>query len=220
MILQVTSAEGSDTSRLLKEGKGEGNPPLEDERTQKYDAVVLATPLTKDKTDIQFETSKNHTFGGRYERVVATLVHGTLRKEAFKMSGAVDDILVTNPDLVYNSIGRQLPLDIENCDKKGPSVYKLFSPSPLTQEQLSLFFSEVKEKESVDWLAYPHYPEKESGPALFELESGLYHLNAVEWASSAMEMSAVGARNVALLALKYLLNDPKFGNLYTQRDEL
>lgn len=32
------------------------------------------------------------------------------------------------------------------------------------------------------------------------MHNALYHVNAIEWIASAMEMSAIGGRNVALLA--------------------
>lgn len=51
----------------------------------------------------------------------------------------------------------------------------------------------------VDWLAYPEYGT-EAREDRFVLAPGLYHVNAIEWAASAMEMSLVGARNVAILA--------------------
>lgn len=34
----------------------------------------------------------------------------------------------------------------------------------------------------------------------FKLHDALYHVNAMEWVASAMEMSAIGGRNVAILA--------------------
>jgi prenylcysteine oxidase/farnesylcysteine lyase len=34
----------------------------------------------------------------------------------------------------------------------------------------------------------------------FKLHDALYYVNAIEWAASAMEMSAIGGRNVAILA--------------------
>lgn len=43
----------------------------------------------------------------------------------------------------------------------------------------------------------------------------MYHVNAIEWAASAMEMSAIGGRNVAILAFndykkKCFFNSKKF----------
>lgn len=34
----------------------------------------------------------------------------------------------------------------------------------------------------------------------FKLHDALYHVNAIEWAASTMEMSAIAGRNVAILA--------------------
>lgn len=34
----------------------------------------------------------------------------------------------------------------------------------------------------------------------FKLHDALYHINAIEWAASTMEMSAIAGRNVAILA--------------------
>ena len=53
------------------------------------------------------------------------------------------------------------------------------------------------------WLAYPHYtPPEKFLP--FQLDDGVFHVNAVERAASAMEMVSIGGRNVALLAHQYL----------------
>lgn len=49
--------------------------------------------------------------------------------------------------------------------------------------------------------AYPQY-STENRFDRFKLQDGLYHVNAIEWAASAMEMSAIGGRNVAILAYK------------------
>ncbi len=54
-----------------------------------------------------------------------------------------------------------------------------------------------------DWLAYPDYDVRQRASIdglSFELHPGLYYINAIEWAASALEMSAVGAKNVANLA--------------------
>ena len=53
-----------------------------------------------------------------------------------------------------------------------------------------------------DWLAYPHYKATENSPwpQPFKLAHNLYYTSAVEWAGSAMEMSAIAAKNVANFA--------------------
>lgn len=62
--------------------------------------------------------------------------------------------------------------------------------------------------EIIKWKAYPKYSNAEPGLD-FKLHDSLYHINAIEWAASAMEMSAIGGRNVAILAY----------NEYSERDK-
>uniref|UniRef100_A0A2P2I199 Prenylcysteine oxidase 1-like n=1 Tax=Hirondellea gigas TaxID=1518452 RepID=A0A2P2I199_9CRUS len=236
---QVTSVEASnDTPGLYTEGSNAlyKHHQLEDEeiRTQDYDVVIIATPLTADKSDIKFvnTTTKKRDFPGTFERITATFVEGRIRNEAFKLpaSDSIDEILSVNPALVYNSIGLLHGVDEDEsaedgrCSKQSKAVYKLFSPQPLTKEQLKLIFSEINATKVVDWRAYPHYDikseEHQQKPAMFELEPGLYHLNAVEWVGSAMEMSAIAAKNVALLAIKHLTGDESAGAMAQLRDEL
>lgn len=57
----------------------------------------------------------------------------------------------------------------------------------------------VQEIKQIAWKAYPEYSTK-IHEAKFKLHNALYHVNAIEWIASAMEMSAIGGRNVALLA--------------------
>ena len=71
----------------------------------------------------------------------------------------------------------------------------------------------------LSWLAYPHYSTNQT-LGEFELVPGLYHLNAIEWAASAMEMSVIGAKNVALLAYKHWKNDPEAGKKPPIKEEL
>ncbi len=54
-----------------------------------------------------------------------------------------------------------------------------------------------------EWKAYPLFSPPERFPP-FRLTPGLYLNNAWENAASAMEMSAVAAKNCALLASQYL----------------
>ncbi|KAG7249439.1 hypothetical protein CRUP_035991 [Coryphaenoides rupestris] len=50
-----------------------------------------------------------------------------------------------------------------------------------------------------EWLAYPRYSSGQGLPPV-ELHPHLYYLSGIEWAGSAMEMSSVAAKNIALLA--------------------
>ena len=54
-----------------------------------------------------------------------------------------------------------------------------------------------------DWYAYPKFaPPEDFAP--FQLAKGIYYNNALENAASAMEMSAIAAKNSALLVRQHL----------------
>ena len=64
-------------------------------------------------------------------------------------------------------------------------------------------FSGAEVLKVLPWRAYPHFspPEKFSP---FVLEEGIVYINTIESAASAMEISAIGAKNAALLVEKWL----------------
>lgn len=84
-----------------------------------------------------------------------------------------------------------------------PTVFKIFSQELLTDEQLDEIFTQRFETKVADWLAYPKYEKQlktlDEAGTRFKLHQGLYYVNAIEWAASAMEMSAIGGKNVANL---------------------
>ena len=114
----------------------------------------------------------------------------------------------------FRSIGLQIPSEATKDEldeylkpiSQSPSrVWKVFSARPLTEEEKDkMFTTRGKEEVIVDWLAYPAYNPPEEFPP-FILDDGVFYINGIEKAASAMEMSAIGAKNVALLARAYLL---------------
>ena len=97
-----------------------------------------------------------------------------------------------------------------NKDKESKTpknVWKIFSRKPLIDEQKKKLFPEATDTKEIPWLAYPHYvpPEKFIS---FVLDEGVFYVNAIEWAASAMEMSSLSAKNAALLTARYL-NKPQ-----------
>ncbi|TRY75334.1 hypothetical protein TCAL_01354 [Tigriopus californicus] len=133
---------------LWKEGGvGESVTELEAENMDgTFDVVVLATPLTNDKKQLEFQGfPRAFEFPGRYHRCVTTFVHGRLRSKYF---------------------------DTNNINLVSPSNFYV----------------------------------------------SLFYINAIEWAASAMEMSALGGKNVANLILKQILKKPKKHE--TRYDEL
>lgn len=178
-----------------------------------YDIVIIATPLHQGKSDITFSgfapPIPSH-YPGRFHQTVATLVHGLLNVSFLGTTEAasdfrVSDVLTTASEgSIINSISSLDPVHIPSGYKPTPAshkkVWKVFSSEPLTQEQLKNMFLSWDSVSETRWLAYPAYspPQRKTPP--FILHKRLYYLNAVEWAASAMEMSAISARNLALLA--------------------
>lgn len=178
-----------------------------------YDIVIIATPLHQGNSDIMFSGFSppipSH-YPGHYHQTVSTLVHGTVNTSYLGSTGpssefTVSEILTTDTKgCVINSLSSVDPVHIPQGYQRPPAsqakVWKVFSQQPLSQEQLQDIFISWDSVSETRWLAYPSYrsPHRKAPP--FILHNRLYYLNALEWAASAMEMSAIAARNVALLA--------------------
>lgn len=168
-----------------------------------YDIVIVATPLAKNiKESIEFVNfSSIISFPEVLHKTVATFIVGNFNSSYFGLkSSRVNEVFSINSDLFFNSIGEIYPVD-DMGECSNAYAWKIFSKEPLQREQLEKVFSDIKDVKSIPWLAYPKYstsPYKRK----FILNKNLYYINAIEWAASAMEMSVVGARNVALLAFK------------------
>lgn len=182
-----------------------------DEASYVYDAVVVAVPLEVKSNRVECKLCGNWPSKGlgHYQRTVATFVKGKLNHTAFGFSSESEvpcDIFTTeNPELSFSSVGMQKNVEGKNIKSEDDSIYKVFSRDILTEKQLSNLFSHHDIVKIVDWLAYPHYspPEKFSS---FRLDEGVFYVNAIERVASAMEMSAIGGKNAALLVARYLKN--------------
>ncbi|NXN78782.1 PCYOX oxidase, partial [Bombycilla garrulus] len=172
-----------------------------------YDMVVIATPLGRKMADITFLNFEPPIpeFPNPYHQTITTLVHGRLNASFFGYSdpqafqlGAV--FTTDNPKLFFSSVGAVTPAGGTGTKLPSPSaVWKVFSNQELTKEQLNLLFSSYDSVRVKAWLAYPQYSPPERLPPIV-LHEQLYYLNGLERAASAMEVSAIAARNAALLA--------------------
>lgn len=194
----------------------------ESEDMPSYDAVILATPLTKDTTMLGFENFPRQLhFPGRYHQTVCTMIQGDINYETFKFtdkSSVIDEIFTTNRTLFFNSLSRNYPVDVDDGVDGMPLVWKVFSNDPLSHEELNTLFSTINETHVIDWKAYPEYDGTYSS-GNFTLHPGLYHTNTLEFAASAMEMGVIGARNVAMLAASHLgvdIQDRKTRNFHVE----
>ena len=208
-----------ESPRILSEGDTINTLPpkgkLRDQMTQEYDIVIIATPLTSDKNTIFFENfPEEFDIPGHYERIVCTMVNGRVKPSSLKIPKGVfiDEILTTSPRLAYNSIGKNYPVDPVDIEMEESykGVWKIFSSHPLTKKQFDVLFRSINSTKVIDWLAYPHYKSKQELGS-FVLHPGMFYINAIEKAGSAMEMSSIGGKNAALLAYKYWKKDENAG---------
>jgi len=171
---------------------------------EQFDLVVIASPLTSDKSGISVLPS-SLVFPGSYHNTVATIVRGELIPQGIGYSDSSTTftnffLTPTNP-LV--SVAKLSPVDYNPVkDKDLPPVFKVFSTRPLSSTELSTMFSNIHSVNVTDWLAYPSYTITDDLSS-FQLSPGLFYTSRIEWAASAMEMSVMAARNVANLAASY-----------------
>lgn len=171
--------------------------------SEDYDYVVFAAPLSKNqRVPILFRNIPTQLSRfGRYQRVVSTIISGKLRENKFNelvnqsvlLSIMADD----DKDGIY-SINNARPVD----ETAYSDLWKVLSARPLTPAQMRLLFKHVGDVKTFDWLAYPYY-QVPTPPQSFQLADRIFHVNAIEWAASTMEMSCIGAKNVALLLKKH-----------------
>lgn len=164
-----------------------------------FDHVVVAYPIEGSRSSVKFtnfETTPYISGNKRYHRTVATIVAGHVKSKYRYIS----DILTCTPSHFFTSISLLHPTILLVAEKY--PVYKIFSPELLTKEQLNEIFEEIQHVESHDWLAYPEYDQFPPKFPEFVLQPKLYYLNAVEWAASAIEMSLISGKNIALMIAK------------------
>ena len=168
-----------------------------EDTSEPFDVVIIAAPLTADKSHLRIQSNTNPVRGS-YHRTVSTMVRGDLNTSSLGLAEA--ELLTSHyfyPSSTFPvwSVETMTPVDYSEADTELPSVHRLFSHLPLSEEILDTMFTSIEEVSETDWLAYPqYYPGADLGS--FILDAGLYYINSVENAASAMEMSVLGARNV------------------------
>lgn len=189
-------------------------------KSSTYDYVVFAAPLAENqKVPVTFSNvSLSLNKIGKYHRTVSTLIIGKIKKTIF--SPLYDELLPTfvianNDNEFFNSVS-----NVEGVNETSSlNVWKVFSQNPLTNNQINQLFQSTSDIKVVDWLAYPHY-QVPTESQNFHISERLYHINAIEWAASAMEMSCIGAKNVALLIKKHYYREEQNENTKQSHMEL
>lgn len=177
----------------------------------RFDFVIIAHPL--EISSVKFENLLDPLpdMSGRiFHQIIATFVQGKINPRFFGLDylAEVPSAIVTtkfkNFKVDFNSIGKQLPVDVSGSDETRKllvhddnTVWKIFSQKPLTEEDLSQLFLSRNEVKSVSWQAFPHYQLGEKLPTTI-LSNKLFYINGIEWAASSIEMSLIGAKNSAL----------------------
>ncbi|XP_032869960.1 prenylcysteine oxidase-like [Amblyraja radiata] len=168
-----------------------------------YDIVIVAAPLHSANPDIGFHAFSQpiDVVRGRYQQKVVTLVEGHLNASFFRYQGAgpfhptTISTTVTSGSFV---LGASVSLPVGSAEAPA-RVWKVLSSEPLGEEGLRGLFRSHTAVRQAQWLAHPRYSPEDRVPP-FVLHHQLYHLNAIEWAASTLEMMAIAAKNVALLA--------------------
>jgi prenylcysteine oxidase/farnesylcysteine lyase len=149
-----------------------------------------------------------------YQLTYVTFVEGTPSHRYFGQSPIPDVVLTTErPEVDFLSIGRMVTAQGRH--------FKIFTRAPAYPELLGRMFSDYNETTVVRrvFAAYPKYSVPAPRPA-FKLADGLFHVNAVELLASAIEMSLIGGKNVALLAARHLVRSAAAEARRKGRDEL
>ena len=193
--------------------------------TASFDVVIIAHPLNL--SNIKFNNFSNpiytHLAKTPYHRTVATFVKGEPNPQFFGYPGQNYPrnfplaILTNNMEgspVDFNSLVQVIPATIDEKEARKyakplkdlpTQVFKVFSQSPLTESDLSKLFCSIDSVAVKDWLAYPQYDPPEQFPPFVLDGEGLLYINCIEKAASAMELSVIAAKNVALLTRDYIL---------------
>ena len=187
----------------------------EDVKSKEYDIIIFASPYYKGMTQVKLEDFQNEMkpVENDFHLTVATFLEGSPNSSYFGIEN-LDDLpnalFSTNTDSFFNSFAKQKACSGKETAKP---VYKMFSNKVPTEDQLKQVVPEWSDLRMANWMAYPEYDSSVEFPS-FPLHEQVYHINAVELASSAMEMSVAAAKNVALLAYY------RYTNQYDKIDEV
>lgn len=198
-------------------------------RRDRYDGIVMASPLQLSGVQlVGFENGVAGTVGdeGEYQQCVATFIASNMgpkpeffgkdANDAWSGGGVPPDaIFATRPSPEFISCNRVPPCASGGSREENAKsrVWKIFSQEPLSPEQIRAIFGDAFDVEAAlanatAWRAYPRYDgwrERRISPLSLADDGAVAYVSPVEWAASAMEMSAIGGVNAANLVTSALL---------------
>lgn len=112
--------------------------------TDKYDVVIIATPLTSDQQMpiefVNFSNRENFIFSGNYQTTWATFIDGQLNATYFGLDESIQGILSCNPEkTLINSVGK-----LSSIQGQDSNVWKIFSRNPLSLNTIKSMFFKVR----------------------------------------------------------------------------
>jgi len=178
----------------------------------KYDIVVIASPLEHNGIEFGFELPKYSKGVREYCKLYVTLVHGDYNPSYFSKNSTKDipHVILTSEKASspFNSIGKAKILP------NGTIIVKFFSTQYLTDSDLDKIFIKRYATKIHEWYAYPLLKSNSKFPPVI-LDKNLYYVNSFESALSVMEGETISGRNIARLIKKELFpqnNKPKTSN--------
>jgi len=171
---------------------------LASETTKEFDLVFVACPrVSNDPGSVQIEFEGNFEDTTRkFHRTVASFSSSPIDSDLFGKSPPSMILTTNSKNTFFNSAGSYTSIWGPKSKK---TATKVFSQQSLSADQIRELG--LEEVEIRDWHAYPEYEAAPWKNSKFTLDGkNLFHVNVIEEAASAMEMSCIGARNCVLLA--------------------
>lgn len=162
-----------------------------------FDLVIIACPLDLANINLSGHAVK---MDRQYQTVHANFIAGEIDYTYFnKVSNAPQTIFTIESDNIpFVSIAKT-----SYAPEWKVPIYKVFSRTPLEDAFFNKVFKNRKGRVHQKWKAYTVLSPMQEWPP-FKIDEGLFYLNAMESAVSAMETEAVAARNIANLAIDFM----------------
>ncbi len=181
-----------------------------------FDYVLIGFPITKGtiNENFQIESDKLQQFDDLEMNITFTyIIYGKFKLFTELPNNKRIQALGIDPELPVRSISVILPCNFSKksdhrlyLNANEPKLFKIFAARQLEKEDLeNIFENDYKLITLMPWAAYPKYKTSTKMKTLPDIilddkqSASIYYLNALEWASSCMEISCISARNVSLL---------------------
>jgi len=196
-LLSVEGGNVTEIASFKEAGKMQHEIIRQNGQRDTFDIVVVACPL-----DLAGITLVGHSvkMDRAYQTVHANFIAGEINYAYFNnVSNQPQTIFTVEKETIpFVSIARTSYAPDWNLP-----IYKVFSRNALDDAFFNQVFKNRKGILHQEWKAYTVLSPMSEWPP-FEIAAGLYYINAMESAVSAMETQAVAARNIANRTIDYM----------------